>query len=142
MCIQPQLLRNYPRKHNVRLIAGKLPSAGIGIFAALKKNKTILLKQLVAFFMALLFISVHAVKLHHTHNIVQSLSKLSASNAVVSADTDCAVCNYHFAKNGSLPFQQFCIAASLTPEADRLTYSAVIIRASHNTSDYRGPPIV
>lgn len=109
------------------------------IFVPLKMNRTILLKRIAAFLMIVLFISIHIVKAHHGHG-ANTANHLSSINDNVKADTDCAICQYHFVKDGALPFFQ----PTITPPAKLVkiyyTFSTPVNTSIGLLSSNKGPP--
>lgn len=89
--------------------------------------------------MIVLFISIHAVKAHHNH-VAEKTDHFSSLSDLVKADTDCAICNYHFVKDGALPFFQ----PANTPPAELVkmyyTFSARVNTSTGLLSSNKGPP--
>ena len=63
-------------------------------------------KQVIAFLLLGIFISIHAVKMLHTHNNAVA-SHLSFDGDMVEKKGDCNICDYHLTKDAAVVINHF-----------------------------------
>ena len=94
----------------------------------MKKRKIIWLPKLLAGCLLALFLFIQVVKALHHHDIKQTFAKEIPSGKHVEAKTECAICDYYFAKDANAktasiqlespvilsPFYTDCLSKKLT----------------------------
>jgi hypothetical protein len=110
------------------------------IFATVK-NKSTIKHQILAAGLLAVFLLITAARLFHTHGSTSRLADSSYS-AHVHNNTDCPVCDYHFAKDTDQPAPAVMQAkqwAVVTPVASYTSKATSSIGLSYSD---RGPPAV
>jgi hypothetical protein len=109
----------------------------------LNQKATILFKRITAALLVVLFLFIHVVKVTHHHDPTQQVSKTIIKVAKIFSSSNCAICDYHLAKDGDQNYQVPVIQSpQIFLSSSYFFYNTPAVTSIGSTSSGRGPPVI
>jgi hypothetical protein len=106
-----------------------------------KRNTSILKKQIIASLLLAVFVSIQITKAVHTHDSTDCSSLFSAK-VQVQKSNDCSVCDYHFTKDTFLHTSFLETQPKVYVNRYYNSYQSRVTSSIGLTYTDRGPPVI